>query len=303
MAFPLESLRFDWVPPLGAEVAGAVCKPVAPLEAGPCCDPPSSVCRSAFRAPALPFHVMEVVVKSLRFALPLVAMLGIFLNCTQHDAPLDPSPLTQETAGIGAIHNEFLEHLLTRLGTEKTRARGALSAAAQQSAILDVVNEMTDAYGAARLPTEEILAAVARGKFMAQQDPVDLVNAHLDQTEQLWWHRFASEATPESVVDVYRRHVERYGAPIPGSMLANVVDVAVHSAQFWARQHATDEPLSPHDLALSGWKRRAIRFVTVVATDGVAGGLAAAGGGGPLGGGIVGGLASYGADCLLFGCE
>lgn len=62
------------------------------------------------------------------------------------------------------------------------------------------------------------------------------------------------------------------------------------------------EPLhgiQPHD---SGWLKRVARFLTYVAVDAVSGTLAN-GAGGPVAGAIIGGLASYGADELLFGEE
>ena len=93
------------------------------------------------------------------------------------------------------------------------------------------------------------------------------------------------------------------GVPAPGSRLATFFDVLLASDVFWGEHYSNGAP------SLSGgfdqgpeaidWGK-VVKFITLTAVDAGAGGLAAAGGGGVVGGAIVGGLASWGANDILF---
>ncbi len=81
-----------------------------------------------------------------------------------------------------------------------------------------------------------------------------------------------------------------------------MVGVAMSSAEFWSvyRKDAIpsyNNPYVPRQDEKS-W-RGVLRFVVAVAVDGGAGAASAAGG--PIVSGVVGGLASVGADTIIFG--
>jgi len=234
----------------------------------------------------------------------ILCLIGTSLGCdTDTTRPVASSGAVEQS--VGELHNQFLTRLYNRFGAQRRLSAGSLAPAVEQQLVTDVANEMLTEYGEPTMTAKEVVAAVQEGRAMAQQDPEMLVRSALTEQELIWWDRFASEATPETAADVYADQVKRYGAPGPGSILAEMVDIAVHSSEFWVIVHADDEPIGPGQRTSvpSSWKKRVLRFTVIVATDGVAGGLAGAGGGGVVGGAIVGGLASYGADCLLFGCQ
>ena len=209
-----------------------------------------------------------------------------------------------DTPTTGEIHNEFLGLIFERIDARVSQdGPNAVSPANKDDIAFHVANELAAKYGAEPLSMEAVRSAIEQGRKMAMQDPVELVKSALPPDEYKWWDRFASEAEVENARQVYEEMSARYGEPEPGSVLSELVDIAVNSAEFWAERHAEDEPVintKGDDGPQKGWKKNILRFITIVATDAVAGGLAAGGGGGPVGGAIVGGLASQGADGILF---
>jgi uncharacterized protein YfaQ (DUF2300 family) len=167
---------------------------------------------------------------------------------------------------------------------------------------------MASRYDVPPLSASEVHASVQRGGELAQQDPVELVRGVLSAAEYEWWDRFASEATPATARAVRADHERRFGKPPSGSPLESLLDVAVASAEYWYARRLDATPIykNPYVGPLQkGWRdrfRKWGRFAVAVAVDGVSGTVAAEGGG-PVVGAIVGGLASHGADCLLYGCN
>jgi hypothetical protein len=235
-------------------------------------------------------------------ALSILSLFTSLIAC-QDGAPLDgvsaPLDPVRDLPSIGAMHNEFLELLYTKLespadGGRRPNRWGAIVAAA---------DFMADKYGIERLNEQQILEAVEQGERFAQKSPDALAANFLTPADHAWWERFASEATVSDARAVFADHVRRFGAPQPGSDLANLIDIAIHSAEFWTTKRG-EEGLYYYDpvhQTVGKWWRKILRFSVAVATDGFSGSIAGAGGG-PVAGAIVGGLASYGADCLLFGC-
>jgi hypothetical protein len=97
------------------------------------------------------------------------------------------------------------------------------------------------------------------------------------------------------------------------------MSIVVSSAEFWLEYRGDEEPsFCPPAVAAGskdfpqlvtmGWRQKLIRFAVNVCADAVAGGLAGAGAAGIAGpatgfvsAAVVGGLASHGADNILFG--
>jgi hypothetical protein len=127
--------------------------------------------------------------------------------------------------------------------------------------------------------------------------------------------------------------VERSGgatnaaADLETSRLACLMDVMIASGRYWAEYHkgqaltyelaehrpgalvhegdppAAGDLLEYSDPDDTGLLKRLLRFGTYVLVDASTGALVSAGGGGPILGAVLGGLASYGADHLIFGCN
>jgi hypothetical protein len=156
-------------------------------------------------------------------------------------------------------------------------------------------------YGLEPLTWEEVQQHLERGRQMAQKDPVDLVRFVLDPEEFKWWYRFANDAEVNDICEAYNKHCKLYGAPEAGSMLAYIVDISLSSAEFWIERRSDQEPKYGKDLPgiKKVWWKKLLRFATVVSVDAVGGGLAGSAGG-PVAGGIVGGLCSHAADDILF---
>lgn len=239
------------------------------------------------------------MLRALAQLLPVVALLPLV-------ACQDAGPLREDAVpsaahpSVGAIHNEFLDLLYEEIESGRHSNRWG--------AVVVAADAVADRYGAERLNERQILEAVELGDRLARRDPSELVASLLSAEELRWWERFASEATHADAHAIRESHVERFGAPAPEGRLADFLDVAVHSAEFWSERYGEEElrffdpGTGTSSKGWGSWGRKLLRFSTAVVVDGFAG-SAASGGVGPVGGAIVGGLASYGADCLLYGCD
>jgi hypothetical protein len=158
---------------------------------------------------------------------------------------------------------------------------------------------------------------IQKGREYATMDPVMLAAKVLDDEELRWFASFMMSAKPTNVRTVFDSLCTANGTPTPGSHLAHIVDIAISSSEFWLKERK-DYTIQSNDLSdwdmsfgeLSSqdlteilrwrWWQRLLRFTTWVGVDAISGFLAGSGGGGLIGGAIIGGLASYGADCLLW---
>ncbi len=214
-----------------------------------------------------------------------------------------PTEVSNTTPSAADIHTEFLQLVFDRID-ESARKNGAagINASDKANLMYEVAHEIATKYGATPLSGEEVGRHIDRGRQMAQEDPMALVEAVLPPAEFQWWKNFASRSTVENARADYKVVVRRYGKPAAGSMLAEVVEISLSSAEFWTVRHRNDRPIAERDDLLPGkpWWKRTLRFAVLVATDGLAGGATMLSG--PVVAGIVGGLSSIGADCMLFGC-
>lgn len=243
--------------------------------------------------------------------LSLLALISaVSLTGCSDDNITTPKPDNSPEVTIGQIHTEVLNQIYADMDLAKA-AKGQLDRNFKDMVVINAVNKITDRYGVERMDPQEILASVERGRQMAQQDPVQLISGLLNPEEQEWWDRFSMEAEVGNAREIYRQHCQLYGTPEYGTMLGQILDVGLSSAEFWTDYRKDQKPIYqnpyvPDNMAKS-WKKF-LRFAVTVVVDGAAGGLAGAGGsavGGPIGGavaaGVVGGLASHGADDILFG--
>lgn len=231
-----------------------------------------------------------------------LALSGLLIGCQQSRGPSGPAEVDSPPS-IGDVHTEVLVEIYAELGRARA-AKGQLDEPAKAAAIIAAVNAVSDRHASARLSPETIHEHVEWGRRMAQQDVLAGVADLLTPTELEWWDRFSYEAELSDAREVYLRHCQHYGTPDPESSLGQFLAVCLSSADFWWRYRGEQVPIyrNPYlPLPKPSWKDRVLRFSVGVVVDGVAGGLAGAGGGGPVGAGIVGGLASHGADSILFG--
>jgi len=207
---------------------------------------------------------------------------------------IDDQP--EQTVTAGEIHTEFLEALYAK-GDFAKRAKSSQVSSAKETA-----NQILVKYGLDPMTDSEVEAALQRGRDMAQQDPVELVRGILSAEEMKWWDRFSFEAKLDDARKVYNKHCQTYGAPIKGSLLDYLTDVSLSSVDFWPEYRKNDTPKYHNPYVPSemnkGW-RGVLRFAVAVVVDGGSGALVS--GGGPVASGVVGGLASTGADHLIFG--
>jgi len=225
------------------------------------------------------------------------------MGCAQDRSdPAAPRiPKADQSTAIGRIHNELLEriHEIDKASLAKGKAVDAAELAASQIAT---------EHGIAPLSPRRVREAIQWGAELAQQDPQELTSQLLPPSEREWWDRFFAEATPTTIRDVFSQQVRAHGRPTPGSTLANLVDIAISSAEYWYERRKDDVPIYNNPYVYrqqKGWRDRFKkwgRFAVAVTVDGVSGAITSSGGG-PVAGAIVGGLASYGADCLVFGCN
>jgi hypothetical protein len=199
---------------------------------------------------------------------------------------------------MGQIHTELLTLLHSAFEERRVSPKDAVS---NDLAAYAVANQLAAKYGVEPLTLEEVQRHLERGRQMARQDPVELVKVALSPAEFKWWYRFANEAEVYNARETYIKHCDLYGAPRDGSMLANIIDVSLSSAEFWIDRRGDQEPKYGKNLPgiQKAWWKKLLRFATVVSVDAVGGGLAGSAGG-PVAGGIVGGLCSHAADDILF---
>jgi len=235
--------------------------------------------------------------------LACLVLAGLFMGCQQSRGPSGPDPSGEPPPTIGDVHTEVLTEIYA--GLDRARAaKGRLDERAELAVVVAAVNAISDRYGSERMSPEAIMGHVEQGRQAAQQDLWAQMAELLGPAELQWWDRFSWEAELCDARAVYLEHCRLYGAPAPGSTLSQVVDIALSSADFWWDYRGEEQPVYSNPYLPQPkptWKQRLLRFGVNVLVDGVAGGLAGVGGGGPVGAGIVGGLASYGADTLLFG--
>ena len=195
---------------------------------------------------------------------------------------------------IGAIHTEFLEKLYTDNFTKLIKERRV-----EKSQV--IANQILESHGFDPMTIEEIEYNINLGIKKAQMNPIKLIEDILNKEELNWWNRFSSEARVVNAHKIYIDHCYTYGTPTKGTVLSDLIDVSLSSAEFWNKYRKNDVLIyhNPYIPKSKSW-RNVIRFVVAVVVDGTAGG-AAGSGAGPIVGGIVGGLASEGADNLLFG--
>jgi hypothetical protein len=235
----------------------------------------------------------------------LVSIVSVFVAlaaCDNHDTVVGPVLVPD----VADLHTEFLRRVFERSNTYDPNQ---VSSADKIEIAYRVAKEICEEYGVDALTRGEVVAAMNRGYEMAQQDPVELVRQALPGDQYEWWDRFAGKATVEDARAIYEETCESYGAPQPGTMLKDLVDISLGSAEFWVEKRGEVEPsfANPGVRPIeNGWKRRFLKFSVLVTVDALAG--AAAGAGTPADpitrgvvGSIVGGLASYAVDDLLFG--
>lgn len=217
----------------------------------------------------------------------LMAVVAIALSsgaCSTDSVPTGADPDPVPTAG--ELHNRFLKTAKARVakGTPETVA------------CMEVANEMLAEYDVEPMTLKEIQSHIEYGKHLARSvedfDMTDLLIG--DDLE--WWNRFVDEATVANARVIYEEHCRRHGLPAKGGNLELLATVAVSSAEFWSGEG---------DLYQNGEKfpTEILRFCLQVIVDAIATALASAGSG-PLGvilGPIIGGLASWGAECIVFG--
>ena len=225
-----------------------------------------------------------------------LGMLFVLGACDSTDITNVPNDEPQQSVTAGEIHTEFLDALYAKGDFAKSEKSAQLSNAATAA------NDILLRHGLTPLSDVEVEEHLQRGREMAQMDPVELIQSILSADEQVWWDRFSWEAKIYDARKVYNKHVRLYGAPAEGSTLSYLVDVGLSSAEFWSVYREKDIPVyrNPYvpDQTAKGW-RGVLRFVVAVAVDGGAGAASAAGG--PIVSGVVGGLASTGADHIIFG--
>ncbi len=258
------------------------------------------------------------------------AIVAVFVGCSTDNStvPTDwsadltpPDGSVNATASIGEVHNEFLE-LCDRYDDKLHPIDAALRAS----------NELCAKYGEQPYTREQIEQFISEGEQKVEMTTEEMARLVLGGEELDWFLEFIDNATPETVerdLKVFKKRgpmpyvaADRGSSPGPfaqgaeriqrePTVLEDVVEVVVASSQHWHQKRkdyemaCVDPNIGEHgggggDPQSSGtpWWKRVIRFATVVAADGVCGGLAS--GSGPVGAGIVGGLGSYGADHLIF---
>lgn len=219
-------------------------------------------------------------------ALVLLAFVGA-CNIGDKESNSLTSAEDEPIINTGAVHTEFLQRLLPRMRKVSSINGGSTDIC------LAVANEIADKYGIRRFTRQEVEAAIQLGRSLASSKEFTLEGI-LSGKELEWWDRYSREATPLTAREVYEKHCQLYGPPARGSLLEDAIDVALSSSEFWPAYHSKH---GPKPVSAGFWKR-VLRFTVAVGVDVTAGAMA----GGGIGAGIVGGLASYGADCLLFGC-
>ena len=223
----------------------------------------------------------------------------LFVGCEQGNDITVAVPDFDEN-GVNVTADEVHTELLEKMYAERDFAK--LDKSAMSTDATRITNEVLTSYGEAPMSEEDIADAIEEGRRMAKMDPDVLIASILDANDLVWWNRFANEATAINCRQVYKAHCKTYGTPEAGSMLETLTGVGMSSGEFWSKYRKDDiptynNPYVPQQNEKS-W-RGFFRFVVAVAVDGGAG--AASSAGGPIVAGAVAGLASIGADTVIFG--
>ena len=224
-----------------------------------------------------------------RIACSLLLLVVALFGCVNEDPVLAPDDDAEQD--IGKRHNEVLERIYAELDGR------TMSKDAQDLVIARVVNEVAADYGLDPIPLAEVREHRNRGRKLARQEPTEIVASVLSPAEMAWWCRFTEEAEPATVREVFRKHCAEYGRPAAGSTLDYATDIAVHSAEFWYARFQDGRSCGDMAKCLNP-QTRWLRFFAIIAIDAACGGIAS-GTGGPVGGAIVGALASEGANSLM----
>jgi len=203
------------------------------------------------------------------------------------ETPYVPDSLSRISPG--EIHNEVLARIDARLG-------GASMTKAEELVVISAaVNSVAEKYQVDPLTPSEVELHLQQGVDLARsgQSPDQIMASVLSDDEMVWWRHFTNNATPATFHSAYQKTCDRYGAPVQNSTLDIATDIAVSSAEYWYARRLVGKPTEE-----MGKQTDMLKFLVVVAVDALSGSAAAAGGGGPVGGAIVGGLASKGADTL-----
>jgi hypothetical protein len=221
-----------------------------------------------------------------QFVLLAVVVIALAVGaCSTDSGVTGGAPQRTPTETPGEIHNRFLETVSAHV------AKGAPEA----EACMAVANEMLTEYDCAQLTLEEVRAHIEYGRHLARTVSEFDMTEVLEGEELAWWDRYSREATILTARPVYESHCQRHGSPKKGGSLDVLLSVAVSSAEYWAAEH--DIYLNEEKIPTS-----ILRLCIQICVDALAAAIAAACSG-PYGiiiGPIVGGLASWGADYLLF---
>ncbi len=236
----------------------------------------------------------------IRFSFIMIMACMVFLLGCETTEVVSPQ-IEMVSGEIGTYHNEYLDNVFQKLDSEI----GRLTAGEKEEVLFQEANKIAEKYGVKPLTREEINNALALGRKYSMMDPDSLAKSILPVEQYEWWLEFASRATPMDASRVYLEVCQEKGRPEKGTLLEDMLNISIHSAQFWRVRHEHDEPEVYNPYArpiLKGWKENLLRFTVVVATDAITGAIAGAGtGGNPVAAGVVGGLCSYAADDILFG--
>ena len=222
----------------------------------------------------------------MKYVFLITIILVVFATgaCSQSETTTEPSPELMPTPG--EVHTKFLEDARARL------AKGTESSVA----CLEAANEMLATYDYPPMTLKEVDKYIEKGKELARSVKEFTMTELLSGEELEWWDRFSTEATGYTTREVFEKHCELYGSPKQGSSLEVVTSIVISSAEFWAAEYAGDDRQNKNVTTL-------LRFCIGLCIDAFMGGLAMIPSGvfGPIVGAIIGGLASWGADMVIFG--
>lgn len=221
----------------------------------------------------------------------MMAALVVLTGCNRCADSVVPRDNGESAPSVGLLHNELLERIY--METDGT----LLSKVEREAVICGAVNEFAAKHDLEPLTSEDVNMYIRQGKEMALGDPLEMIESMFSPDEMIWWERFIDEAEPSNTREVFEMHSDLYGAPEAGSTLECVGDICVCSAEFWYKRYK--DRLSSGDMyKYQNPQTRLLRFLVVCLVDAGAG--AAASGAGPVVGAVVGGLASHGADDILY---
>lgn len=227
--------------------------------------------------------------------------------------------------GMGTLHNVFLANAFSEL-QKKVGTVGPVLASSSATpeqktlAAFTAANRLLSDNNLPPMSMEGVESAVEIGREMARNV---MASAHQTPDKLVWqalggevrvlrtgvssftfWEQYREVRGEETTAQrAYDKVSLELGVPVQGSRLATFFDVLLASDVFWSEHYSDGVPNlskgSDQGPDLINWGK-ILKFVTLTVVDAGAGGLAAAGGGGVVGGAIVGGLASWGANDILF---